>query len=248
MNFPSYLTEAQRLLEISGASCPPVRLADVLGKCRDIKVSFEDIEGDGYLVDLGVLGSQVMLRKGASAVRQRFTLAHEIGHWILNNQKGSQVKQSDSLTVEEWCNEFAGELLMPSEWVRKHVLDITISDFWKIQDLPSTFYVSAEAFYRKVSGVTPVSIFLVNESAEGAKNISQLKSEECPASLVPYIKQLGSVIAQNRSKGSIKVADYVFCFYMLMRSRARSKDYVVFLVPSQDGLTINCSRRSGLRG
>ena len=247
MSFPSYLTEAHRLLEISGASYPPVSLADVVGKCQDIRVSFDDIEGDGFLVDLGVLGTQVVLKKEAPEVRQRFTLAHELGHWVLNNQHG-QVRKVGSLKVEEWCNEFAAELLMPSEWVRRCVLDLSIDSFWKMLGLPKIFYVSAEAFYKKVPEVTPVSTFCVSETAKGSTKVTQLKSAECPVSLLPYMKQLASKILENKKKGAIQVASNLFCFYMLRHSSGKSKDYVVFLVPSQDGLTISCTRRSQLRG
>ncbi len=248
MGFPSYLAEAQRLLESSGASHPPVKLSDVVARCQDIKVSFDDIEGDGYLVDLGGLGSQVMLKKASPKVRQRFTLAHEIGHWILNKNIDIKTAHGNDLIVEEWCNHFAAELLMPSEWVRKCVLDLSLSNFWRILEFPKMFYVSAEAFYRKVPQATPVSTFFITESTKRGKKITQHKSEECTESLLTYMTKWESAMLGEKLKGEIKVAENLFCFYMLMHSNADSKEYVVFLVPSEDGLTIKCSRRSKLRG
>jgi len=238
MTFPSHLIEAQKLIRISGTSHPPVRLSNIIGQCAGIKVSFDDIEGDGYLVDLGLLGTQVILKKKSPEVRQRFTLAHEIGHWILNKYQNSHAKIGDSLLIEEWCNRFAAELLMPSAWVRKYVLELTLNNFGELLKLPSKFSVSAEAFFRKVAESTPVSVFYVKKDAKGVKKIEQIKSEECPLSLLSYLKKYESMLMVNKIQGLAQVDSNVFCFSKLNYSKKNEREYVVFLVPSRNGLTI----------
>lgn len=70
-----------------------------------------------------------------SRARQRFTLAHELGHWQLGHHRLGELP-ADTLgfagafedegssegrsTVEIEANTFAAELLMPSPWIRKN--------------------------------------------------------------------------------------------------------------------------------
>src|SRR5574341_1456893 len=90
--------------------------------------------------DLGEDCSGVLVRKGGAAVigvnyshhpnRQRFTIAHELGHFVLHKgakyiDKGMTTLQfrnaessTGTQTEEREANQFAAALLMPQEWVR----------------------------------------------------------------------------------------------------------------------------------
>jgi hypothetical protein len=53
--------------------------------------------------------------------RQRFTLAHELGHVLLDDPDVAGVARPGVEKfgdVERFCNEFAAELLMPRQWVK----------------------------------------------------------------------------------------------------------------------------------
>lgn len=54
------------------------------------------------------------LRRGCIPERQRFTLAHEIGHLLIEQRF---VVTPPPSNVETWCNQFAAELLAPRDWV-----------------------------------------------------------------------------------------------------------------------------------
>lgn len=83
------------------------------------------------------------------ATRQRFTTAHEIGHYQLNHSPVTCATDDRSINDpmpvnERQANAFGSELLMPESWVR---------DFWRqlknIQAMATTFHVSDQAmFYR----------------------------------------------------------------------------------------------------
>jgi Zn-dependent peptidase ImmA (M78 family) len=57
----------------------------------------------------------IQLATGQARVRQRFSLAHEIGHHLLGHRHG------ESELAERQANIFAGALLVPPTWLRRDV-------------------------------------------------------------------------------------------------------------------------------
>jgi Zn-dependent peptidase ImmA (M78 family) len=71
---------------------------------------------------------RIVLRAGEPEARQRFTLAHELGHWVCQVKAGYEapvycrdvdVSQAANRTLEREANVFAAELLMPEPAVRE---------------------------------------------------------------------------------------------------------------------------------
>lgn len=86
--------------------------------------------------------------------RQRFTLAHELGHYILHREQNAEFKDAvffrDEVldSMEYKANEFASELLMPEKLVRHCIND----GLRNIGELAERFGVSAAAMkYRILS-------------------------------------------------------------------------------------------------
>lgn len=118
--------------------------------------------------DLGVDCSGVLVKRGDSAVvavnwehhsnRQRFTIAHEIGHFVLH-KNGTYVDRSTSAffrnaesgsgTVKEEreANRFAAALLMPAAWIERAISDssLNLDDEIAVLDLAEQFEVSPQA-------------------------------------------------------------------------------------------------------
>lgn len=117
---------AARLVERLGLN-PPI---DVEALCKSMaSVSFKSfpIQIDGICLDLKVSGKmpKVWVSRDIPPVRQRFTLAHEIGHIIIPWHRGTIVDDIESprsrergkyREMESEANRFAAELLMPSAW------------------------------------------------------------------------------------------------------------------------------------
>lgn len=156
---------AERILAGAGIDTNPVpveQVADHLG----IKIE---------LADLGEDCSAVLVRNGDRAVigvnknhypnRRRFSIAHEIGHFILHEgntyvDKGYRINfrdlESGSGTKQEemQANAFAAALLMPAKRVRdafkQQPFELTSDDSLKM--LAKTFKVSTQAMaYRLVN-------------------------------------------------------------------------------------------------
>ena len=150
---------------IAEAKCspPPTDLGAISSLWPGLKVSEADLDKEGYLVFLGVQGAELMLRRADPPNRKRFTLAHELGHWVLSNTRdgrfslenrapvGHSTHASRQSSEETWCNNFAANLLMPTSEIRRYVRG-------NAEDVPGrlatghvTFRVSEEAFLSRVA-------------------------------------------------------------------------------------------------
>ncbi len=94
---------------------PPI---DVHALAWDMKVDrivVKAIIGDGRLEERG--GSRVIIvQQHAGVARQRFTIAHELGHiWLRGQARRSAL--DDHGRDEQFCNAFAAALLLPRQWV-----------------------------------------------------------------------------------------------------------------------------------
>jgi len=151
---------ARDLLRKHGATAPPV---DVEALAR----------GDGATIeyqDLGPSVSGLVVRSPDGRVvigvnsshhpnRQRFTIAHEIGHHLLHATSATvfvddmmvhfrddeQTGKSDPREME--ANAFAAALLMPDDWLRTDLRNrkIDLSDDTAVRNLASRYRVSQQA-------------------------------------------------------------------------------------------------------
>jgi Zn-dependent peptidase ImmA (M78 family) len=116
--------------------------ADLLG----LYVEQAEIDCSGLLIPAQ---RRIVLRAGERQSRQRFTLAHELGHWVCQVKEGHQapvycraadVAPTAERLLEREANVFAAELLMPEDAVRAE---------WpraaSAAELASWFVVSGEA-------------------------------------------------------------------------------------------------------
>lgn len=120
---------ARRLVAIKKLS-PPIDVRSLVSEFSDLReIAFPvGIDIDGVCLGLKRPGRMpvVVLNSGRSKVRQRFTLAHELGHILIPWHTGNVFdftggdifdEEIEYRTMEAEANRFASELLMPSEWV-----------------------------------------------------------------------------------------------------------------------------------
>lgn len=115
---------------------------DVTGLCRDLGIACHGKtmpdEVSGYIERVGDYDYQIVYNKRHAPVRQRFTIAHELGHYYLHRDilgKGtgdtkayrSEVPGHCNADITPWheteANAFAADLLMPKNliqgWVKE---------------------------------------------------------------------------------------------------------------------------------
>jgi hypothetical protein len=108
---------------------PPVEIERVVRQHATltfVAIPFDDV--DGISLNLKVKGKSphVIVNKNNPLTRQRFTLAHELGHIVIPWHIGTIIDRTDPHAdvglngyweIEAEANAFAAELLMPSAWI-----------------------------------------------------------------------------------------------------------------------------------
>lgn len=94
------------------------------------------VEGDPYIV----------INKSMPEHRKRFTLGHEIAHFLLHNEQFAYMKNCRRDDFHREADVFAAELCMPSELVRREALR-WFNDY---RYLATLFGVSETAMVRKM--------------------------------------------------------------------------------------------------
>jgi Zn-dependent peptidase ImmA (M78 family) len=104
---------------------------------------------------------------GRGRTRQRFTIAHELGHFLLNRSAGLRVDREvigrvvtgrgDQATPAEEleANVFAATVLMPEELLRKEMEAVGAADLWfeerHIAEMAGRYGVSVQALVFRLS-------------------------------------------------------------------------------------------------
>ncbi len=144
---------------------PPVDV-NIIAECLDISleyVKFDDEQISGLLVNKdGKV--RIGINQAQPSTRQRFTIAHEIGHFVLHVNKPifvDEVQQrfrdqasSEGVNSEEIeANAFAAELLMPENFIRADMATLKTWDKESLQQLAAKYQVSFEAFIYRLSNL-----------------------------------------------------------------------------------------------
>ena len=144
-------SKVAELLEKNNITQAPVDI-EKIAKNEDLKV----IKSSDFEPDLSgmIINKTVYLNKNMSENRNRFTLSHELGHYLLHNLDDHKYKpvrfRADGIPTEEQqreqeANRFAAELLMPRSFLEEKLKNkdyITEDD---IEILAKEFKVSVLA-------------------------------------------------------------------------------------------------------
>lgn len=169
-------------MELDDAGCNPIKLASALfQQLPDIalpvpiieiatsveikKISFCDIKNfDGALITTdGKPDGIIVVNENSPESRQRFTIAHELGHYLLphhtvgrfectrddmmRTEQRSRLSPVQKMEVE--ANAFAAEILMPRLKVSNYLRRKTGADIEHILELAEKYAVSKESMARR---------------------------------------------------------------------------------------------------
>ena len=152
-------------LEIQNPPVPVHRLARSRG-ARIVQVSGNEDDIDGFLYREGdevVIG----VNRNQAPMRQRFTIAHELGHLLLHEpsqihvDRGFRVRLRSSSSrkgidrEEMEANRFAAELLMPSDFLQTDLehQEFDLADDCQLRSLAKRYGVSTQAFAIRLNGL-----------------------------------------------------------------------------------------------
>lgn len=159
---------AASLLDRSGQSQPRVDLRAVARLWPGLTITTEGLDGEGYLIDLGALGGEIVVRASASRARQRYTAAHELGHWYLEDRGGCQVGVAVSdRSIERWCERFASSLLIPRRWLLSDLQEHRREIAGAVRTLPERYGVSDKALRVRIAEITPLTLYDIRLDDDG---------------------------------------------------------------------------------
>jgi len=107
--------DANTVLRVFEVEYPPVNVEELARRMGiDILPEPSGTEISGRIdVDRETLSATIRVRRDHVMWRQRFTIAHEIGHLLLNHTDGNTCYRGFAGPQEGAANRFAADLLMP---------------------------------------------------------------------------------------------------------------------------------------
>jgi Zn-dependent peptidase ImmA (M78 family) len=159
---------ALRLLSefaVDSAPVPVKDIADDLGVTVQLAPAQDDLSGFLFR-DHAAKRSVIGVNSGHSATRQKFTIAHELGHFLLHDYEDVHVDRGFSVKLrsgkssegtddeEKEANLFAAELLMPKHFIESdlnEIDDFDLVDENVIAELARKYSVSTQAMTFRLS-------------------------------------------------------------------------------------------------
>lgn len=139
---------------IQGVACPPTNLEDVGRRVGVTRISYESFPGSGELYKEKD-GYRIVCSSDQTRSRQRFTVAHELAHVILERTGRNAPRAGKS--VERICNILAAECLMPTSVFESQLPStLTLSE---IVRLARKFDTSITATAIRCAQFRPLCIF-----------------------------------------------------------------------------------------
>jgi Zn-dependent peptidase ImmA (M78 family) len=164
------------LLEETGVQTPPIPVEDIArSKGIDVRMSEEpDSDISGFLF-LGSENPIIGVNRTHHINRQRFTIAHELGHFLLHSATTRDLYLDHSFkvllrdarssegtdTTEREANLFAAEFLMPIDFLRRDLqgsMPIDVEDETFLRELAQRYQVSQQAMMFRLANLGYVTM------------------------------------------------------------------------------------------
>lgn len=170
---------------------------------------FDDFDGLSEIVDnIPVI---VLLDGIKDGAKQRFTIAHELGHLILNTN-------TDEVDIEKFCNRFASALLMPKNAVINE-FGVSRKDisFFELKAFKEEYKVSYTAIIYRLKDLNIISEYLYKKLSIF---LSQNIGKNDPTPIVPEVSyqfkkivhklEISEIISLNKACELLGVSTYEY--------------------------------------
>lgn len=191
-HLPSPVALAEQVLHELGMNSPDEIDVDVIALHLGAITCYEELSGcDGRVLGRGD-SAIITINRNVNPGRQRFTAAHEIGHWMYDRGEANACtaekieKAWGKSGRETRANRFAGALLLPDRMLQPYLNDDELSMFAEIGEIASRFQTSLSATSIKVTEKSPRPLMLV--CMVGGQRHWVIRSRTVPESLWPVAK------------------------------------------------------------
>ena len=187
-------TETRKLINVEFRDKPKDYLTDLIKKLAEKNILvFEFVETwnkkeraniDGFFLKPNVI---VLKRQQISFKREIFTLAHELGHYLLDEEEIDQIDYQNLANnklskIESWCNEFAFYFLSGEfEKIIENLDNSTAQNDYNIdliQSISEKTHLSRIAIFTKLLLLNKISPANYKRVKEGFDEDFRIKNEE----------------------------------------------------------------------
>ncbi|KKL73695.1 ImmA/IrrE family metallo-endopeptidase [uncultured Sulfitobacter sp.] len=130
--------------------------------CIVVHCDFAALKVDGFTVQIADMPPCIFLNRNQPADRQRFSLAHELGHVVMHRVPSPE--------MEDEANEFAAALLMPARDIRSHLSGRPLT-IQRLAGLKPIWHVSMAALLVRA---TTIGAITANQSQYLWRQISSM--------------------------------------------------------------------------
>ena len=206
---------ARRILQRHSLK-PPYDLDALVSHYGDVEYYPFPVSADGVTIGIGGESNpKILINSSTPNTRQKFTLAHELGHVIIPWHTGTIISHVeygheldlDYMQMEKEANLFSAELLLPSSWLLE-VLERYESIGSYIKYITDESGTSREAALIKIFNVIESSIVLVEVSDNG-EIIKEYKTKDAPSSTNLYGRNIAdqNIFATATSEEEFEIGD-----------------------------------------
>ena len=174
MTIPEYFRTANALLAELGISSPADIDIDAIAFHCGAIVRYRQLTGCAARIVGKDDTALVTVDLKSNRARQRFSAAHELGHWMHDRGKAS-FSCEEAQFAKEWshnnpetrANRYASDLLLPEVLFRPAATAYKSMDFDTVKGLAKTFETSVTATAIRLAEYGPLPIMLICYSAVG---------------------------------------------------------------------------------
>jgi hypothetical protein len=189
---PGVLSAPEQLLWFHGCRRPEHIDLEAIACDRGARVVYRRM--DGCAARLLTDGEQaiISIQAGDNEGRRRFSLAHELAHWINDARRGFNCfgddigpQNAEAASVEAAANVFSSQLVLPdylvAPWMRGRRVDLALA-----VELSAVFRTSVTASAIKLARSTEFGVCLVCHSLQGRRWF--VRSSTWPSRLYPRLQ------------------------------------------------------------
>jgi Zn-dependent peptidase ImmA (M78 family) len=140
----------KKLLDDCDIKTPPVKLSPIIKSLgiTVVKSRLGILPPQNLSAFIDLKNKLLYFKRNDPVVRQRFSVAHEIGHYLMNHAgRNKTLNLYSKKPIEIEANLFAIELLIPFSWIKKDLENYDAS----IPKLAKKYWVSEEAMGWRVA-------------------------------------------------------------------------------------------------
>ena len=197
---------------------PPVNIREVLKDYADLEFTLIPNGIDAVVLRRKAQRPLVVVSTAAARTRERFTLAHELGHVLIPWQdgtvachpsEGTALLNVDDQLVEREAHCFASEILLPVRWLMSQISDMPHDLAGAVVDLAKEANVSLQAAAIAVSAAAPFDLVMELEDLATHHAFPRMYSDSCrfprrasamSARDVQQLREMGAQVSERNTE------------------------------------------------